>query len=262
MPSIASDIDAAIKSLEEGDFEQFLELYAPVTILRDLRTGDAVANAANDLKSIPEFKTQMLTLLGHLKKGTPKYDASKGLATFEIDLSPAAPAEGDEVAVPRLPDVSNVKSKGLGGDLPKVLTGAIALLEKREYAKFVDALFPLTEIVRLNQEDGNAALVRQFEETPELRTAMLADFKRMQQATPKMTEKGQVAEFALKAEKGASARTVKLQKSGSDWRLYDDSPRVVAELARVAKLKPASAVETIQMERIGGNWRFVDWRAR
>ena len=52
---------------------------------------------------------------------------------------------------------------------------------------------------------------------------MLADFKRMQAVKPELTEKGQVAIFKLAANKEQPARTIKLQKAGSDWRLFDDA---------------------------------------
>src|SRR5262249_19193200 len=135
---------------------------------------------------------------------------------------------------------------------------AIKLLEGGDMAAFVERLFPVTEIARLRQGEQLPALLQQFKDAPELTAAMLADLKRMQGAKPELAEKGQVAVFKLAAEKDQPARTVKLQKSGGDWRLFDDAPRVAAEFVRQAKLTPRSTVMNVQMELIGGNWRFVE----
>lgn len=255
-PDLAADIDEAIRAVEAGEFQTFLERYAPVEILRKMRQEDLVEQAAAALAGRPQSKAQLLAVLRALKEKTPRYDKSRGLATLDFDpFASGVPEAADEL---HLPTVADLKLTGLGDDLSKVVAQAIKLLEAGDMAVFVERLFPATEIARLRQGDQLPALLQQFKATPELQTAILADFKRMQNAKPELAEKGQVAVFKLAAEKDQPARTVKLQKTGRDWRLFDDAPRVSAEVVRQAKLKPRSSVMSVQMELIGGNWRFVE----
>ncbi len=255
-PELAADLEDAIRVVEAGEFQKFLERYAPVDILRRMRQDDVVEQAAGMLAQQPQGKAQLLAILRALQKQTPRYDKSHGFATLEFD--PLASGVPEAVGELHLPTGADLKLTGLGDDLPKALAEAIRLLEAGDIAGFAERMFPPTEVARLRQGDQMAALVQQFKEIPELPAAMLADFKRMQAAKPELTEKGQVAVFKLAAGKGAPERAVKLQKGKGGWRLYDDSPRVSAELTRQAKLRPGSSVMNVQMELIGGNWRFVE----
>jgi len=255
-PDLAADLDEAIRVVEAGQFQKFLELYAPVEILRQMRQQDVVQQAAAMLAQQPQGKAQLLAILQALKKQTPHYDKSRGLATFEFD--PSASGLPETPINLNVPSAADQKLSGLGDDLPKVITQATKLLEAGDLATFVEKLFPATELARLNQPDQMAALLQQFKDTPELQTSMLADFKRMQATKAALTDKGQVAVFKLAAGKDLPERIVKMQKAGNHWRLFEDGPRVTDELARQSKLKPPGNVMSVQMELIGGNWRFVE----
>jgi hypothetical protein len=255
-PDLAADLDEAIRVVEAGQFQKFLELYAPVEILRQMRQQDVLQQAAAMLAQQPQGKAQLLAILQALKKQTPRYDKTRGLATFEFD--PFASGVPQSPVELNLPSTADQKLSGLGDDLPKVLAQATKLLEAGDVATFVEKLFPATELARLNPPDQMAALLQQFKDTPELQTAMLADLRRMRLAKAELTEKGQVAVFKLAGEKDQPERIVKMQKAGNHWRLFDDGPRVTDELARQAKLKPPGNVMSVQMELIGGNWRFVE----
>jgi hypothetical protein len=255
-PELAADLDEAIRVVEAGQFQKFLELYAPVEILRQMRQQDVVQQAAAMLAQQPQGKAQLLAILQALKKQTPRFDKTKGLATFEFD--PFASGLPESPLELNLPPTGDLKLSGLGDDLPKVITQATKLLEAGDIATFVEKLFPATELARLNQPDQMAALLQQFKDTPELQTAMLTDFKRMQATKAAMTDKGQVAVFKLAEGKDLPERIVKMQKAGNHWRLFEDGPRVTTELARQSKLKPPGNVMSVQMELIGGNWRFVE----
>jgi hypothetical protein len=255
-PDLAADLDDAIRTVEAGEFQKFLERYAPVELLRKMRQEDVVEQAATMMAERPQGKAQLLAVLKALRKQQPRFDKSRGLATLDFDpfASGVPEAAGDLV----LPSGAAMKLTGLGSDLPKALAEAIKLLENGDIAVLVERLFPPSEVARLRQPDQLAALRQQFEEAPELLTAMVEDFERMRRVNPELTDKGQLAVFKLPAEKERLARTVKLQKVGSDWRLFDDAPRVSAELVRQSKLKPRSSVTSVLMERVGGNWRFVE----
>jgi hypothetical protein len=255
-PDLATDLDEAIRIVEAGEFKKFLERYAPVELLRKMRQEDVVDQAATMLAQQPKGKAQLLAVLKALKKQTPRYDKSRGLATLEFD--PQASGVPEAPIELKLPATGELKLVGLGDDVAKTIVEATKLLEKGEIGTFVERLFPATEIARLAQNDQMAALLQQLKDNPEMKTALLADLKRMQATKAELTEKGQVAVFKLAASKELPARTVKMQKTGDHWRLYDDGPRVAAELTRQSKLKPQSSVMNVQMELIGGNWRFVE----
>jgi hypothetical protein len=255
-PDVMSDLDDAIRAVESGEFQRFLETYAPVEMLRRMRQENLVEQAAEMLAQQRETKPQLLAVLRALKKQMPRFDKSRGLATLDFDpFVSGVPEAADEL---HLPAAGDLKLTGLGDDLTNVLSEAVNLLEAGDTTTFVERLYPPTEIARLRQAEQLPALLQQFKDTPELRVALLGDFKRLKLLNSELVEKGEVAVFELAAEKDQPARTVKLQKFGRDWRLFDDAPRVSAELVRQAKLKPRSAVVSVQMELIGGNWRFVE----
>src|SRR5262245_17389522 len=210
-PDLAADLDEAIRVVEAGQFQKFLELYAPVEILRQMRQQDVVQQAAAMLAQQPQGKAQLLAILQALKKQTPHYDKSRGLATLEFD--PFASGVPETPLNLNIPSAADVKLSGLGDDLTKVVTQATKLLEAGDVVTFVEKLFPATELARLNQPDQMAALLQQLKDTPELQTSMLADFKRMQATKAALTDKGQIAVFKLAAGKDLPERIVKMQKA-------------------------------------------------
>ncbi len=282
-PDLAADLDAAMRVIEQDDFATFLERYAPVDVLRRLRQQDLVDRAAKVMAGQPQTKQQLLAVLKALQKQSPKYDKSRGLATLEFD-----PLVHGVDSIPgelHLPATDELKFVGLGDDLNKVLAEAARLLAAGDFQKFVDGLFPASELARLQEPGAMQDLVQQFKvatdspktpptalkpvpnkpnsnapvvDAPSLLQALQADFKLLQTLTPELTDRGRVAVFRIDLKNQQPVRVIKFQKSGNDWRLFDNADRVTAELTRQAKLKPNSAVTTVQMERIGGNWRFIE----
>ena len=249
---LVGDLDKAIQLIEKNDYRTFIEQYGPVEILRKLRQQDLVDRAAALMASQPKTKTQLLTMLKALKGQSPKFDKSGGMATLEFDTSAGGT---DEVPGElNIPDTLGLKLTGLGSDLNRVFADAAKLLEAGDITAFADRVFPASELARLQAADARQAMLQQFKETPELAQSMIADFKSLQTAKPTLTDNGNVASFSM----ASSKRTIKFQKVDANWRLFDDSPRVVTELTRQAKLKPGSAIRIVQMERIGGNWRFIE----
>jgi hypothetical protein len=255
-PDLAADIDDAIRVVETRDFKKFFERYAPVEALRALRQQDQLDQIAAMLPQDPEFVPRVLATLKALKKLKPEYDKSRGLATFEFDITALGLPE--TAAELRLPKAADVKLTGLGDDLSKVVDQATKLLEAGDISAFVQRLFPASEIARLQAEGQLQAVVQQFKDVPEIRESILADLKRIKAMKAELTEKGQIAVFKLPAEKDQPARTIKFQKASGGWRLFDDATRVSAELVRQSKLKSRGSVTRVQMELVGGNWRFVE----
>lgn len=278
-PDLAADLDEAVRILEQDDYRTFLERYAPVEVLRRLRQQDLFERAATMLAGQPQTKQQLLAILKALRKQTPTFDKSRGLATLQFDTL----ANGvEEVAGElHLPVTDGVTLVGLGGDLNKVLAEAARLLAAGDFQIFVERLFPASELARLQEPGAMQNLLQQFQVAPEvlktpqrptqskqstqpiqdppsLLQSLQADFKLLQTLTPELTDKGQVAVFRIDSQNQQPVRVIKFQKTGSDWRLFDDVGRVIAELTRQSRLKPRSAVTTVLMERIGGNWRFIE----
>ncbi|MBS0207132.1 MAG: hypothetical protein JSS49_30010 [Planctomycetes bacterium] len=254
-PELAKDLDAAIQLIEQNDFQAFIEQYCPVDQLRTLRQQDLVERAATFMASHPKTKPQLLTLLKSLKEQSPKFDRSGGLATLQFDSS-----LGNVEEVPgelNIPETFGLKVTGLGSDLNRVITEATKLLEAGDFSTFVDKLFPASELARLKTDDVRQTLLLQFQETPELAKTMIADLKLLTTIKPEFSEKGTVATFTV-SKGGARPRTLKFQKVDANWRLFDDSSRIVTELSRQATLRPGSTIKVVQMERIGGNWRFIE----
>src|SRR5262249_13331821 len=135
-PDLSADLDEAIRVVEAGQFQKFLELYAPVEILRQMRQQDVLQQASAMLAQQPQGKAQLLAVLQALKKQTPRYDKSKGLATFEFD--PFASGFPESPVELNLPSTGDSKLSGLGNDLPKVITQAIKLLEAGDLVVFVE----------------------------------------------------------------------------------------------------------------------------
>lgn len=255
-PDVMRDLDDAIRLIEKNEFQAFLERFAPVEILRKLRQQDLVERAAGVMNEQAQTKLRLLIVLNALKKQTPRFDKSRGLAT--IDFDPLANNVPELQADLHLPDTSGLKLTGLGSDHARVIDEAIRLLESGDIATFVERLFPAAEVARLRDDAQRQVLHQQFKSHPEISRSMIADFKRMQSVQPELDDQGQTALFRLAAGQGQPARTIKLQKIKGDWRLFDDSPRVAQELLRQSQLKPRSNVTPVQLELIGGNWRFVE----
>ena len=255
-PDLMADIDDAIRLVEAGDFQTFLERYAPVEILRRMRQQDLVERSAALLAGRAESKAQLLSMLRAIKEQKPRYDRTRGLAV--IDLAQPQPDVADDEDGLHPPDTKSLTLTSVRGDLPAVLSEAVRLLEESDVSQFVNRFFPPTEMARISDESQLQALLQQFQELPELRLALLADFQRMQSVKPELVENGQVAVFRLDAGQGRAGRMIKLQKFNGSWRLFDDASRVSQELVRQSQHKMQNAPTSVQFERIGGNWRFVE----
>lgn len=251
-----SDLENAIQLIEKNDFAAFIDLYCPVDMLRRLRQQDLVDRAATVMKSQQRLKPQLLSLLKGLKGQSPKFDKSGGMAILEFDTSGGNVEEF--LGELNIPESFDLKVTGLGSDLGRAITDATKLLEAEDISAFVDAVYPASELSRLQAPDSRKALLQQFKETPELAQSILADLKLLAAMKPVVSKEGDVATFSIPGDEQHPKRAIKFQKVDANWRLFDDSPRVVKELSRQTKLKPGSSITIVQMERIGGNWRFIE----
>lgn len=255
--ALAGDLKRAIELVEKNEFRTFLELYCPVEMLRKLRQQDLVDRAATVLASQPKSRSQLLIVLNALKAPSGKFDKSGGMVTLEFDTSASGLAEEIPGEL-NIPETFDIKLNGFGSDLPRAIAESIKLLEAAEFATFVDRLYPASELARLQDPGAMQALLQQFKETPELARSIIADLQRIQPLKASISKDGKVATYTLSGGVPKTDRTIKFEKVGADWRLFDDSPRVVTELTRQAKMIPGSEIKVVQMEWIGGNWRFIE----
>ena len=275
-PEIATDLDDAIRLLNESDFKTFFEKYAPVEILRRLRQQDLVERATTVMSSEPQTKRHLLSVLEALRKQTPVFDKSRGIATIQFETLGSGIVEiSGEL---HLPATENLKLTGLGKDLNKVLAEATRLLAAGEVQAVVNGLFPASELARLQEPGAMQDLVQQLsvgpipskfapaqqtgrkaiQDTPPELKAWQADLRQLQSLSPELTDDGRLAIFRIESPGSLSVRIIKFQKTEAGWRLFDDVKRVTTELTRQSKLKPKAGIMTVQMERIGGNWRFIE----
>lgn len=276
-PDIGSDLDGAIQVLDKSDFRTFYERYAPVELLRQLRQEEMLDEASEENASRVLLKAQLLMILRSIRKETPTYDKSHGLATYKFDPYANQAFKLDKSEL-HLPDTDNLKLVGLGGDLTKVIAQAAQLLDDGDIKAFVERTFPASELARLQTAELMQDLIHRINTVPvvpkpkrgqrapkpgdpaplSLRQAFQADFKRLQELKPELTDKGLVAVFRLDSPNKQPPRVIKFQKVGADWRFFDNAGRVASELSRQSKLKPSYSATTVQFELVGGNWRFVE----
>lgn len=252
-PKIADDLADLERALEAKDYATFIEKYVPVEDLRQIRKQNILNQVGQQFAARPE-SAKLLALVKKLKTLTPTYDPSKGEATFTM---PELVGTDAESIVP--PDPTGKPGPGYGGDLKAVLAACVVDIDKADWKTFVAKMYPAREAARLQDSGELQTLIATLDAHPGMREQLRADLKQMQALQPRIT--GNVAEFTLKR-RALPDRTVKLQKSGADWRFFDNSAAVTAEIQKIAALKlpdfkAASDEGQVRFERIGGNWRFV-----
>lgn len=261
---VVAAIADALGTLEEPDYRQFLEYYAPVHILQSARRqpGGVTATAkriAGDETATKFFK-DLATRLRKARQAKPEFNEEKTIARFEFVLEPARKLKPAE-----LPFGSTAKKKmtvkGYGGNLAAVLDNARAALNARDYSEFLSRMLPVTDLQR---EDVNK-LTKRLKSSPAVVERMVADLKLLQGETPKLEQKGTLAVFRIKRTQTNEAgrkkgiklpdRVFKFQKVGGHWRLYDNTKAMVAAAAK-AKVRTVPAVRgMLVMEKFRDHWR-------
>jgi hypothetical protein len=266
-PDLTADLDAAIRSVEQNDFITFLDLYAPVDVLRRLRQQDLVERSAKVIASQPQTKRRLLVMLKALREQTPKYDKSRGLATLQFDPN----AHGDD-SVPgeiQLPNTDDLKLAGLGGDLKKVVEGASVLLAAGDLKKFVEQLFPASELARLKDPAAMQDLLQQIggAANPPVNGGLSSGGGAGSFTAP--TPKPAPARPGLNrpgAKPPSADSPTLLQALQADFKRLQTLTPELTDKGQVAvykiESKDGQPVRVIKLQKVGGHWRLFDNSAR
>lgn len=256
-------IDDAIGTLQEPDYRQFIEYYAPVQVLQAVRRQDGGVNGfadrvARDKRAAGYFK-ELAGRLRKARKATPRFNKEQTIARFEFIVEPARKLKPEELPFGKIAK-KKVPLKGYGGDLPAALDKARAALDGGDYADYLSHMLPETDL-RL---DDVAKLAKRLKSSPAVVKQMIADYKLLESQTPKLQQKGTIAVFRIPRtggrEPGQSKdvklpdRVFKFQKVAGNWRLYDNTKGLRAAAAKFGKV-PASK-GTLVMEKFRDHWRI------
>ncbi|MBW3541531.1 MAG: hypothetical protein KY476_14785 [Planctomycetes bacterium] len=250
LQEVTAALDDAIRLLDQKRYREFLEYYAPVETLRELRRTRDFDLAAQDLGA-PGVAAELLTTLRKARAVTPVHDELLAHASFTVELTAderAGPSGDDPPAAP-----TGIVLDGYPGDLPDVLDAAIATLENGEYRTFVLQFYPHDVVKRLIHHDKLDSLTSRFAERPEMAESMIADLRALKDIQPKLDKNAALATYALPGGK----EPIRLQKTAGTWRLYDEATAVYREISRLESLKPPATTVTIVFERLGDRWRLL-----
>lgn len=258
--SLAADLSAAQKLLEQGKYAEFMERFAPAEELRRIRQADAMDQAAKAISQRPEAAKKLVELLKDLKARKPTFDSSGGYATFEIETGGAANPEPPPTP-PVAKKVAVFAMEGYDGELGEVVAAALKSLEAGEDGTFADKLLPVSAALKLQEEDARAAYLARLKQLPAVRKRMVDDLKAIAELKPEMSEEGKVATFTLSGE-DVPDRTIRFEKNRTSWRLADGSEKVTASIDAASQVKlvaPRSRTR-VEFEKLGGGWRFVQMK--
>jgi hypothetical protein len=274
---VQKTLNDAIAVVEAGDLVKFVEFYAPVELLRNLRDQGRLET----LRSSPPDSRILLSLLRRFQNGEVRLERDGLVArvTPRRDKSDSPPKEDvdapDPLAAVPSPKLDKLKLVGYGSDLSQVVKSSLAALDTGELESFIDHVFPAGELGRLQSHDGKTQLVARLKKQPEFIEQMRRDLKAIGDATPEFNADKTVATIVLRTptadkrpgDAPPEPRTVKFQKVDGSWRFYDNSTPVREEMARQSRLLPPKLKylpgmrvenpDVLVMEKLGSSWRLA-----
>lgn len=254
--------------------------------------GGAVDARMNEEFKKSGVKKEMTEMIKKMRKIKPTFVSSNQVAVFKF-TTPEQTIKAKNVP---LLDAGKAPANvtGYGGDLKAAIRKAVADLEAGNVEAYLRNMLPVIEL-RLNDVNDlvkriNAAKATEKrggddrdikkaigkpddskkdaadKKTNPLVQRMIADLKALDKLEPKMESDGSVAVFEKpftgpgvpKKKKGPPpTQTLKFQKDGGNWRLYDNTT-AMRKAAQGMSRKIASTSETMYMEKLGTSWRFTD----
>ena len=165
--------------------------------------------------------------------------------------------------VPTIADRPKQPVIGLGSDLQQMLLQAAKLLDARKYDDFVNSVYPLAELARLEQEDGMERHIMRITSRPEMKEAMLRDLKAVYDSPQAVTVSGSLAEANLPAlVPGDAPRTVKFELIDGNWRFFDggrstrEEQKQLVEKSAGGYTLPGSKGSMV-LSYSDGSWRLI-----
>lgn len=253
-----------IAALDEGDIKQFLIYYAPVEDYQRMK--DRMDEVAQAMAAEPELADELKSKLTIPGNAVIVFNESKTEAYIRAPEG-AKPPEPAAASTPSMELTDAEVPMGYGDDPAKVCEQALADLNAGNIEKFIQHVYPESELARSGNNLGLQIARISADET--LVAAMKSDLETMQQMTPVMSEGDTVATYEMKREPFVQGRIkieippklVKLQKVHDNWRFYDHISGAVAEVKRQSSLAPVPAPKSepagLGFERIGDQWRLI-----
>jgi hypothetical protein len=255
---LQKDVAEAISLLEKGEVAKFLDWYLPLKDLESIRKQTTVEEAAKEVKA-QGYDKKLLERLREMKKSEVEFlDNDKSKARL---VANAKTEESDESSF-SLPDPAEEKIPqydGFPGELKEAIAAAIKALEAGEHKKFVENMFPESELSLIKSDEGMKAVLDCLKEHPQMAEQMAADFKSLQTLTPKYNAEKTTA--TLELHPGTKqARTILFEKAGT-WRMANSAKQIRAEVYKQSRQKPVGiqiqATPTPQWIRIRDHWRLA-----
>jgi hypothetical protein len=268
--------------LEQKKFKEFIEGYAPIEALRQMRQNNALDTEAQRFGDAPQ-NLVLIDLLKFLESQTPQISEDGATVTYTVPEDWRNPAPTDTGTGPAVPDeatpgvpetratapveLSAAPVPGYSGELASVLEQAAQALEADDVAAFIENMFPIGEVQRLRGAEPYAEVLERLTGNPDMKKRMIADLNEAAKATPVLDESGTVATITLPGTgKNALERTLRFEQVDGHWRLFNAAgpirETVAAQLKNQPPVLPNQTREpdrrVFQMERIGTQWRILE----
>lgn len=257
---LIADIKEAIEMIENNQQRLLIADFLPQEVAMGMQRqrsrpgrGDELIpkEAAEDLKAHLEAAlTADITLNRNSTLAEVQYIREP------VEVVPDTPLE----EVPKFADRPKAAAPGLGKDLPKMLASAAKMLKSGDVETFIQNVYPLPELARLEQGDSMKRLQLRMASRPQMSAAMVRDLEAA--AAADITIEKDQAEVKLPPlTEGDQGRLIKFQLIEGHWRFFDGGQQTRDEHRQLAaKPIPGHTIPgsrgVITFTRTGDNWRL------
>jgi len=257
----------AVELLEQKNYNRFINYYFPVDQLRQVRKSTGYTRAIFQLIRTPQAVNRWRMLLQAGVNADIVIHPRGYEARIEVDVKPADPQAEEPADGPLEPELAQVEIVGFGSELKPAIQSAIAALESKDYQTLVSHMFPISQLSRMQPLDDNAPILQRLKAHPEMSAAMLADFQHIRDQAPALNADKSVATYRIpgttvpitrQRKMTTPDRTVRLQKTGEHWRLFDSAAAYHQQIAQQYSNGPTELRATLVLEKFGDQWRLQE----
>ena len=265
--AVRAALKDAAQLLEQKNYIRFINYYFPVDQLRQVRKSTGYARAIFQLVRTPQAVNRWRLLLQAGVNADIVLHPRGYEARIEVDVKPADAQAEEADDAPPAPELAQVEIVGFGSELKPAILSAIAALESKDYQTLVSHMFPISQLSRMQPLGDNAPIMQRLKAHPEMSAAMLADFQHMRDQAPAMNADKSVATFRVpgtevqitrQRKMTTPDRTVRLQKIGEHWRLFDSTAAYHQQIAQQYSNGPTELRTTLVLEKFGDQWRLQE----
>lgn len=262
----------SISSLEEGDITTFYESCAPEAELDAMRNRGILKSER--VPFLPKEAQQWLSTLKGFQEITPNVDLDG--TTAEFSLAPVVESNSSEEEAPaKRPQIEAQAGAGFGDEIQVVLASAIAALEARDQAGFVEKIYPAGELLRLELDGQKKSLLERLQKENKLVQQMVSDLRECQKTIPSYSADRSVVTFEVEVLEPLDhnllasrmywiygpppSKVFKFQMSGGSWRFYDHTLEQLREIQRQSSLDlPFDSDDSpkIRFKKVNDQWRL------